>query len=93
MKTDEIFNTIYQDIKEYHKEGKIIKVFSGNENPSVVSVSDLCNQSIYGLLYDLDLDEAQLMTIHKENPLEFANQMAVVSVIRYLYKLVNNSNK
>ena len=86
MENNEIFEAIYSDIKKFKSEGKIIKIFNGDDSASVVSIDKLCDQPIEGLLYDLDLDAATLMTLYKEKPLEFANNMAIYNVIEFLHK-------
>lgn len=84
--SERIFGAVYNDIKKFQKEDKIIKMFSGENSPRVMNIPDLCSQHIDGLLYDLNLEQAYLATIHKNDPLEFANQMAVANVIRFLHK-------
>ena len=86
MTNNEIFESIYKDIKFFSKKNKIIKILSGDVHPSVIDIENLLKQPIEGLLYDLDLDEAQLVTIYKDKPLEFANMMSIVNVIKFLYQ-------
>lgn len=94
MTTEEVFDAIYKDVKKYQKEGKIIKIFAPEESPRVVSVEGLCDQWVDGLLYDLDMDEAVLMTVYKDKPLAFADEMAKATVIRFLHKFyMDNKDK
>ena len=86
MTNNEIFESIYKDIKFFSEENKIIKILSGDVHPSVIDIENLLKQPIEGLLYDLDLDESQLVTIYKDKPLEFANMMSIVNVIKFLYQ-------
>lgn len=86
MTNNEIFESIYKDIKFFSEENKIIKILSGDDHPSVIDIENLLKQPIEGLLYDLDLDETQLVTIYKDKPLEFANMMSIVNVIKFLYQ-------
>lgn len=86
MTNNEIFESIYKDIKFFSEENKIIKILSGDVHPSVIDIENLLKQPIEGLLYDLDLDEVQLVTIYKDKPLEFANMMSIVNVIKFLYQ-------
>ena len=86
MTNNEIFESIYKDIKFFSKENKSIKILSGDVHPSVIDIENLLKRPIEGLLYDLDLAEAQLVTIYKDKPLEFANMMSIVNVIKFLYQ-------
>ena len=86
MTNNEIFESIYKDIKFFSEENKIIKILSGDVHPSVIDIENLLKHPIEGLLYDLDLDEAQLVSIYKDKPLEFANMMSIVNVIKFLYQ-------
>ena len=90
MSYDEIISGMWKDIKEQESLGNIVKFFGDSEKASVISLENLCNQPVDGLLYDLNIDPAVLMTIHKENPVEFANQMAVVNVIKFLHNFYIN---
>ena len=83
MEKEEIFDRIYKDIKKYQKEGRIIKVFSDN-SVRVVDIESFCQQSVEGLLYDLGLEEAYLSAFYHDDPLRFADLMAISSVIRFL---------
>ena len=94
MSSEEIFERIYSDIKKFKSEGKVIKILNGDDSPSVIPIDKLCKQPIEGLLYDLDLDTATLMTLYKEKPLEFANYMAIVNIIEFLHnEYMQNKNK
>lgn len=83
MENKEIFDVIYQDIEKYSKEGKIIKVFI--DEPEIVSIEKMCSQSTKGLLYDLDLDAAQLLCAYKDNPIKYADMMAIYNTIKFLH--------
>ena len=94
MTNEEIFERIYSDIKKFKSEGKIIKILNGDDSPSVISIDKLCEQPIEGLLYDLDLDTATLMTLYKEKPLVFANFLAIANTIEFLHnEYLKNKNK
>lgn len=92
MENKEIFDAIHQDIEKYSKEGKIIKVFI--DEPRIVSIEEICSQSTKGLLYDLDLDAAQLSCIYKDRPIKYANMMAIYNVIKFLHNFyLTNKDK
>lgn len=90
MTKEEIFEGIKKDVLKYRADNKIIKMMSGNDVPSVIDVESLCSQPVEGLLYDLDLDEAELSALYKDKPLMYANMMAINTVIRHL---MNNKNQ
>lgn len=85
MTQEEVFEKIFADIKKYQAENKIIKVLNGDDSPSIIPIESLCNQPIEGLLYDLDLDIATLMTLYKNDPMKFADYMAIVNVLKFLH--------
>lgn len=88
-----IFERIYKDIKEYKKEGCIIKIFEPEDFPRVVRVEDILQQPGEGLLYDLGLDEAYMSAKYKDDPLKFADLMAISSVIEFLHKFYMENKK
>lgn len=90
MTKEEIFEGIKKDVLKYRGENKIIKMMTGNDVPSVIDVEKLCSQPVEGLLYDLDLDEAELSTLYKDKPLMYASMMAINTVIRHLMNKISN---
>lgn len=84
LSKEEIFDRIYKDVKSHIKDGKII--MAGVSGPEVFSIEGICKQPVEGLLYDLGLEEAYLAALHKDDPLEFANKMAIATIIKHLYE-------
>lgn len=44
MTNNEIFESIYKDIKFFSEENKIIKILSGDVHPSVIDIENLLKQ-------------------------------------------------
>lgn len=83
MTKEEIFKQIQSDIFKYRKENKII--IPSSDGPLVYDIEKFCSQPVDGILYDLNIDEAILSALYKNEPLKYAEMMAIVSVIKHLY--------
>lgn len=83
----------YEDLKkvvlaEYEKDNV---VFSDHDGMKVVKIDDFINQNVDGLLYDLNRDEAVVLTFI-DNP-KWVNDYAVAKVIRALKDKIDKLEK
>ena len=52
--------------------------------PMVAPIEDFCNQSVDGILYDLNRDEATTRTLASDDNPRWVNDIAIAKVIRHL---------
>ena len=79
--------TIKDKIFEEEKKGNI--VVNGDRGLEVYSLREFVNQSVEGLLYDLNRNEATILTFI-DDP-KWINDYACCMVIRYLMEKLNNN--
>lgn len=75
-------------LKEYKKGNIVVSTFDGIR---VASLKEIIKQPTSGLLYDLNRDEATILTFI--NDPKWINDYACMAVIRELKEMLNNLNK
>ena len=79
MESPELEDLLWYGITYIVTTLKGVKIF-------YIASKKICKQPIEGLLYDLGLEEAYLAALYKDDPLEFANKMAIATIIKYLHE-------
>ena len=81
--------SLLKEIERYAKEDKV--VIATLDGLKVISIKKLLNQSVEGVLYDLNRDLATLITKFKNTAnIKYINDIAMANVLKYMYNQQSN---